>query len=388
MVENMNTNKKTKFVALLIALVLAGVQGIPAVQACEQEQQQSHMESMFRSECSGVKDMVKSITMNIEFRPGVTADMNVLIYKNSVAKYHFYADSNQYYSGKSKGKVGYAGAGFAHNGSSYEPLISALFKENRDISTMIVPDIPGNGNSSMPEGILFGDMTLQDYANIDRLVLEGLKEKGINIDFAIFHSQHGLTAAMTQEQVNLKKYGIDDVILIAPAPPQQVPWQFLSNMNPYTFLPYLAADSNGMYVSLPPADWIGFFFMKPDGTLNSEIPTLTEVDRWDANAPLTATLQLLGIEIVSLDPPVLRQNISLRPYVSEGVFRKNGPKLWIIAYGDDTIVGKQAIEGTSEILTGKKENKNIITIPGAVHDYHLTRSGSVVVAETINKILK
>jgi pimeloyl-ACP methyl ester carboxylesterase len=368
----MNKTTKTRTVALLIALVLAGVQGIPAVQACEQQEHQGQQTPYILS----------SITMNIEFRPGVTADINIPIYVNPAAKHN----------GVIKGKVGYAGAGFAHSGASYEKLISALFKEDRSISMILVPDLPGHGNSSMPEGMLFGDLTLQDYANIDRLVLDGLtkneelKKHGIKIDVAIFHSQHGLTAAMTQEQVNLKKYGIKDVILIAPAPPQQVNWSMLNRLDPYSFLPYLIADNNGMYFMLQPAAWTGFFFTKPDGTLNPELPSLEQINRYNAKAPVTTTLQLVGVEIVNFNPPTFKVNNSLRPYVSEGVFR-NGPKLWIIAYGNDTIVGKQDIEKTRDILTGKNKS-SIITIPGAVHDYHLTASGSVVVAETINGILR
>lgn len=210
----MNKDIKTRTVALVIALILAGVQGIPTVQAYEQEHQgQKQAQDPY---------ILSSITMNIEFRPGVTVDINIPVYENPLAKHRG--------NGIVKGKVGYAGAGFAHSSASYENMISALFKENRDISMIFVPDMPGHGNSSMPKGRLFGDLTLQDYANIDRLILEGLtkneeiRKHGIKIDFAIFHSQHGLTAAMTQEQVNLKKYGIKDVILIAPAPPQQVNW--------------------------------------------------------------------------------------------------------------------------------------------------------------------
>ncbi|MFH0903748.1 MAG: hypothetical protein V1854_00985 [Methanobacteriota archaeon] len=381
----MNKDIKTRTVALIIALVLAGVQGIPAVQACEQHQEQGQAQQ--------APYILSSITMNIEFRPGVTADINIPVYENPLAKHR----------GNSivKGKVGYAGAGFAHSSASYEPLITALFKENlaagarsalTDISMIFVPDMPGHGNSSMPKGMLFGDLTLQDYANIDRLVLEGLtkneelRKHGIKIDFAIFHSQHGLTAAMTQEQVNLKKYGIQYVILIAPAPPQQVNWSMLNRLDPYSFLPYLVADNNGMYFMLQPDAWTGFFFTKPDGTLNSELPSQDEINRYNAKAPVTTTLQLVGLEIVSFNPPTFKVNNSLRPYVSEGVFR-NGPRLWFIAYGSDTI-GKQDIDVISEILTGKKNgNKNIITIPGAVHDYHLTASGSVVVAKTIHKIV-
>ncbi len=364
----MNKDIKTRIVALLIALVLAGVQGIPAVQACEQHQQ------------GQAPYKLSSMTINVEFRPGVTADINVLVYENPLSR--------------GRGKVGYAGAGFAHGAASYENLIAALFKKNKDISMIFVPDLPGHGNSSMPKGMLFGDLTLQDYANIDRLVLEGLtkneelRKHGIKIDFAIFHSQHGLTAAMTQEQVNLKKYGIKDVILIAPAPPQQVNWSLLNWLDPYSFLPYLVADNNGMYFMLQPDAWVGFFFTKPDGTLNPELPSLEEINRYNAKAPVTTTLQLVGLEIVSFNPPAFRVNNSLRPYVSEGVFEK-GPRLWIIAYGDDSIVGKRDIEVTNSILMGmKRAIKNIITIPGAVHDYHLTGSGSVVVAETINKILR
>ena len=382
----MNKDIKTRTAALLIALVLAGVQGIPAVQACEQHQEQGQAQAPY---------ILSSITMNIEFRPGVTADINIPVYENPLAKHR----------GNSivKGKVGYAGAGFAHSSASYEPLITALFKENlaagarsalTDISMIFVPDMPGHGNSSMPKGMLFGDLTLQDYANIDRLVLEGLtkneelRKHGISIDFAIFHSQHGLTAAMTQEQVNLKKYGIKDVILIAPAPPQQVNWSLLSRLDPYSFLPYLVADNNGMYFMLSPDAWTGFFFTKPDGILNSELPSLEEINRYNAKAPVTTTLQLVGLEIVSFNPPAFRVNNSLRPYVSEGVFEK-GPRLWIIAYGDDSIVGKRDIEVTNSILMGmKRAIKNIITIPGAVHDYHLAGIGSVVVAGTINKILR
>ena len=133
--------------------------------------------------------------------------------------------------------------------------------------------------------------------------------------------------------------------------------------------------------------WAGFFFTKPDGILNSELPSLEEINRYNAKAPVTTTLQLVGLEIESFNPPVFKVNNSLRPYVSEGVFEK-GPRLWIIAYGDDTIVSKQDIERTNSILMGKnRNNKNIITIPGAVHDYHLTGSGSLVVAKTIHNIV-
>lgn len=363
-------NTRTKMITLIIVLSIFA--GLPTVCALDEEQT-----TLF---------ITKSMRMNIEFRPNVTSLIDITVYTNPDAKEF------------NKGKVGYALAGFSHSGASYEHLILQIFSNNKDVSMIIVPDLPGHGNSDMPNGMLFGDLTLDDYANINKLILDRLTEgelrENFKIDFAIFHSQACLVAMMTQEKVNLKDYGIKDIIFIAPAPPQEVKWSFLSNLNPYTFLQYLKIDNNGAYFELPPRDWIGFFFMNPDGSISQNLPTIENVVKYNTKAPLTSTLQLVGINILSLNPPTLELSNSIRPSVSKGIFKNDSPKLWIIAYGNDNIVSKNDVINTYNHLMNTKENKNsveitnccrhggIIYVPNTVHDAHL-----VMNIEEINKII-
>ena len=362
-------NIRTKILALLIVLSMF----VGSTTACVSEHKQNNTTPF----------VTKQIQMNIEFRPNVTSLIDITLHENPKLKH------------VTKGKVGYALAGFAHNGASYEHLITQIFSENKDVSMIIVPEIPG---SNMPKGMLYGDLVLNDYVNINKLVLDRLSEgelrHNFKIDFAVFHSQAGLVAMMLQEQVNLKKYGIKDVILIAPAPPQEVKWSFASNMNPYSFLQYLTIDNNGAYFNLPSRDWIGFFFTNPDGSISRRLPSMENVDKYNTKAPLSATLQLVGINILSMNPPTLELNNSIRPSVTKGIFRKNSPKLWIIDYGNDTIVSKNDVINTYNYLMDTKENINkveimrhrqhsgIIYVPNAVHDAHL-----VMNIEEINRII-
>src|SRR5690606_1839093 len=113
----------------------------------------------------------------VHLRPGVTADIHLSVYQNT----HVPCRS---------GTV-LAIHGANSTAKSLEPFALELTQapvDGRPVCRVITMDLPGHGLSSPPDGALFGELTLDDYATAVVDVLERLPDEGLRPHTIAGHS--------------------------------------------------------------------------------------------------------------------------------------------------------------------------------------------------------
>lgn len=347
-----------------------------------------------------------NITLHgVELREGVTSNITLRVFVNEKKP--------------SSGKTIFIVPGWTQTANTWGPFAEAIFNDTQHgpkVSRVVVIDMPGHGNSALPDNLVFGDLTLDDYAQATLVSLERLR-KGYHIKpkTIIGHSQGGLIVQMMQQSLkdegtNLEKeLGIKKVVLLASVVPREINWSYryapyfdpatLANFflvegwnNPYN--PYnpdelpLVAEF-GVHWRLPDPIWREFFFTKlDDGLVSSKAPTPEEIAEKGYNAPepLFATLQLVGIELFGTPfvdwppygPEDFRLNDDVRPSVDANIFdKKSGTALQIVSYTQDTLVRPEESRLLYEYLTGKDngKDKDVVVIGAneshdAVHNLH------------------
>ena len=93
---------------------------------------------------------------DVELRPDVTADINVLVLQNSDKECR-------------RGKTLIALHGLANTANTWRPLAAELFSDNPigpEVCRILAINLPGRGYSSLPKGeagLSFGELTLNDH---------------------------------------------------------------------------------------------------------------------------------------------------------------------------------------------------------------------------------
>jgi len=265
--------------------------------------------------------------------------------------------------------------GFIHTADSWQRYADAVG------GCVLALDLPGRGGSSLPRGLLYSDLLLEDHVTGILAVLERLRQElDIEPTTLVAHSQGGLLLQMAQQRLvaqgsNLERaHDIRDVVILASAPPHGLPAElFDSGAGLGLFLSFLVEDPlAGPIIALPAAIFPALIFTNASGDLAAGTPTPEEIvsNGWNApGEPLLATLQLAeGQGFV-------------RPAVDAGVFRDE-PRLRVVTFEEDLII--QAAENVLlyRYLTGDETGHCLAVIggPDAVHDMYVADPGTVAVA--------
>ncbi|MBT8364904.1 MAG: alpha/beta hydrolase, partial [Deltaproteobacteria bacterium] len=129
---------------------------------------------------------------DVDLRSGVTADINVLVLKNTNPGCRY-------------GKSLIAVHGLANTANTWKPLANELFSDNpigRKVRSILAINLPGRGYSSLPKGemdLLFGELTLNDQARAVIGTLERIRQAGFHPRTIMAHSQGGLIVQMVQQ---------------------------------------------------------------------------------------------------------------------------------------------------------------------------------------------
>lgn len=199
----------------------------------------------------------QTIYVNAQLRAAASAQIKVQILENPAAV--------------SNGKNVVVVHGLAHTGNAVKPLAQAIFADSNlknKVSNIIVFDLPGHGGSSLPQGLLFGQMSLDDYANTFLSVLSELNELNVYVDAVVGHSMGAVIVQLAQSKLlalgaDLKSdFGVNNVVLLASTMPRQLPWVLAdSGLTTLLALPNIRVSPElGTYVDVPTLLWQNLWF--------------------------------------------------------------------------------------------------------------------------------
>jgi pimeloyl-ACP methyl ester carboxylesterase len=310
---------------------------------------------------------------NITLRDGVSATIHCKVFVNNTRLKH--------------GITIIAIPGASHTAATFEKLAKTVFAfpfVGKLVSNFIAIDMPGHGLSSLPSGLLFGDLNLDDYVNGVINTLNKLKKMKLEPSILIGHSMGTMVAQQLQQTLidkgsSLKKaYDVEQVILLAPTLPDGMPYLIIdtgagmSILGQFvTFTPEL-----GAHLAFPDYVWPLVFFSDKTGLPVPNMPSAEEVASKDYNAPesLMFALQVLGAA------PYYN-----RPVIDKEIFGiKKGTLLTVVCFENDILLLPEEGKALFTHLVGKYDKlSRYVCIEGtdAVHDHYI--SSPEVLAEKI-----
>jgi pimeloyl-ACP methyl ester carboxylesterase len=253
-----------------------------------------------------------------------------------------------------------------HTANTWDRFAEALFEDNpagRKMCRIVALNMPGHGGSSLPAGVLFGELTIDDYASALLGTLDRLADLDVRPDTLFGHSLGGLVIQVAQHRqlsqgTNLRDaYGIKNAVLLAPATPLEVPASNLpllaSMMAPFiTWSPTL-----GSHLAVPDFIWASMLFTNYFGELVTGAPTAAEAAArgYIAPAPLAVALG----------------SVSIAP----GTFaREHKTTLQIVSYAHDPAILPHESLLLYQHLTGDSSGSGYAAVMGsqAVHELHIS----------------
>ncbi len=323
-----------------------------------------------------------SFKFKIELRPGVTSYIESIYMLNL--------------SHPSGGKTLLAIPGAGLTASSYRPLVEQLFAaENHShsglFSRAVLVDYPGHAGSSLPENdpgadpLLFGDMILEDYVATVLGIMDQLEFLQISADTLVGHCMGGTIIQMAQQRLLAqgtdlrRRYGIKDVVLLAPDPPAQVlAWRSdpaSADLSKWT----VPNDPvRGTYIKYPAKFVINNMFTNLSGTVVPGAPVEYFTDPSPiANESMMVTLQLFG------KPPFPH-----KPMIDAGIFGStHRTSLTVVGFSQDRFFTPEGQLGIYKYLTGDPSGGMYsgsryfcIDSPDAVHGMYYSNPAALLSA--------
>lgn len=270
--------------------------------------------------------------------------------------------------------------GLLHSVASWRPLAESLLSgRERKLCRVYAIDLPGQGESSLPKGIRYGELSLDDLVSVLRAVLIALSSQDRSISTMLAHSQGALLVQLLQQALinqgeSLREsFNVRHVIFLAPVSGDPIPWYFPTTPR---FLELLSqsmasSDERGAHISVGAELWRTLFFSSIEGTLTPRAPALDEVAKFIVQAPLRSTLETFGFHPYG------------RPQIQEGIFSKQyKTSLTLLAFAQDPFIGLGETTQLYLHLTGDSRQRRFGILEGedTVHDYHLIDPTSVAAA--------
>lgn len=297
---------------------------------------------------------------DVPIRPGVKADLHVTAIGD--------LDSRDCY-------FILHGGGFTAEG--WRPFGGALGHRG----CVLALDFPAHGSSSLPVGLAFTDLLLDDYVTMAIRVLDRL-DRDVDLEprTIVGHSQSGVVVQMLQQRLTdqgtdlQRRFGIREAVLVASDLPAEVPWVFGDNGGAAAIAPFMVTDPVlGPILQIPAAAWPAFFFTNRFGVLVPGAPTPAELVArgWvSPGEPAEAINQLLGAGA-----------FATRPHIEEGIFARN-TRLRVVTYEGDGFILTEDSQRLYRYLTGDDEDECFVhlTNPETVHATHMSHPGRLIAA--------
>jgi pimeloyl-ACP methyl ester carboxylesterase len=330
----------------------------------------------------GCQLIEKTVTLRVELRPSVTSEVKLTVLTNPFMQWG--------------GRTLLAIPGGFMTGETLRPLVHTLFSNLKYwplVSRVVIVNLPGHGGSSYPTNLPFGLVTLDDYANSLFGILDQLKNTPLAPDVVLGHCmtatllQIGQQGLITQGTTFRKKYGIKEVVMLAPDPPEGVFYSrtvdpdFMNQMFALMGQSIVQDPQLGPIVRFAPSTWLGMFFLNMANPLHPvpvpNTPFDFMVKGYNNDEPLVAFLQTIGFGV---DPSTGKFFPQPRAFVEADTFAPDkGTALRLMAFEHDYLFAPQDQESIYQHLTGDKTNSNFVVITGddAVHGMFISNPSAI-----------
>ncbi|KYG65710.1 hypothetical protein AZI86_01135 [Bdellovibrio bacteriovorus] len=275
--------------------------------------------------------------------------------------------------------------GLAHTGNAVKPLAQAIFADaslKNKVANVIVFDLPGHGGSSLPQGLLFGQMSLDDYANTFLSLLGELHDLNINVDAVVGHSMGAVIVQLAQTKLlalgaDLKNdFGVNNVVLLASTMPRQLPWVLAdSGLTTLLAIPNIRLSPElGTYVDVPTLLWQNLWFTNrlyliyaPGTPSISSIHNLGYISK-EALQAAGEVIGLVGFH---------------RASIQQGAFASaSGPDLRLVAFSEDRNISVGEERNLYRYLSNDPTDHKftVVTRWDAVHDMLISAPKALISA--------
>ena len=285
--------------------------------------------------------------------------------------------------------------GLASTGRVFDRLTQAMYNDPTQaarVKRVITIDMPGHGGSSfptnLPRGTNFGSLSLDDNVNVILQCLDALRAKNMGPQLIVGHSMGALALSVAQQRLiekgsSFAKIGVTYVLLIAPVPSHGQPWTQPSSAETQKLVPFVKVDTDkGIYIQLPPEEWILASFVDKTGKVTPAAPTPAQVVQlgYLAPEPIVTLMQLTESSIPGGPPK------TDRPTVNPGVFADgSGTKLAVVSFSEDGLLLPSDVKAYYEHLTNDKTGFRFLAVssPDAVHNMTISNPAHVIEAMKI-----
>jgi len=303
------------------------------------------------------------VRIPVALRPGVVSDVAVTVRTNP---HHHHC----------KGTTIAAVHGFAHTATTWNPIVDDIFSPpySANLCRAALIDLPGHGRSDRPSGLIFSEVSLNDYVTAVIGALDGLEQRGIHLDAVVGHSMGGLIieamqARMLSQQTSLaKRYGISLAVLLSPTPAAEHPWLFAESGEAAQVISAFVINDpiEGTVVRVDPASWDFLFFTNFAHELSpgTPSPALVVANGYISDEPLVAAAELVGL------PPWSRVSAGDKSFAPE-----HGTLLLLVNPSQDVFNLRTETRAAHVQLTGKSSLIGVLEVddPFAVHDMHIAQ---------------
>jgi pimeloyl-ACP methyl ester carboxylesterase len=265
--------------------------------------------------------------------------------------------------------------GTGQTANTFVPMAKALVSDKKSkISKLVLLNYPGHGNSDLPAGFIYADLTLSDYISSLLGTLDELRKTDLKPIILIGHSLGAEVIMLAQQRLRTqgttlrKKYDVRSAVLLVPdipGPASALPWAFTDSGAAADLVGSLVRvdDVLGPILDIPAPVWVALFYSDRAGNI---IPNATTPAEAVAGGFISLDSPTMGAELIGGFP-------GGRPQISEGIF---GPS-------SGTVAGVVALE-QDPIYQFPSEHRNVYTY--ATQDQSLKLFFPINGADTVHNI--
>lgn len=262
--------------------------------------------------------------------------------------------------------------GITHTAATWQPLTDELMN-SKTVCNVFSIDLPGHGDSTMPEGSIFGDMTFQVYANSIINTVARLQSIGFKTP-TIFGFSHGGFLMQVVQQTLIdngsslrEELGVKNVVFFSSSLPRPLNWEFSDSGFAASFITqfFIEDESLGTLVSISDELWQQFWFTNVAGVLVDGAPSLLTIKNDSYNTVESAAITSELFEVAPF----------VRPTLSEGIYSPYyRTKLTMLGFSNDIYITTDETASLYNFLTGDHKAKRLVIVDNdqAVHDYHIS----------------